>query len=185
MNMTRINRLAPEHAEGKTKTLYENVHKQLGTVPNLFQTLGQSSAVLEFYLNQVSALAGGVLKPAVREKIALVTASANACDYCASAHTVLGKMAGIDEAELAQNLLGRSEDPKTERALVFAKRIVQTRGKISDAELSALRSEGYTDAEIVEIIAHVGLNIFTNYFNHIAETEIDFPLVTTSNLNHA
>ncbi len=177
--MPRINPLSPEHAEGKTKTLYDTVHRQLGAVPNIFQTLGQAPAVLDAYLSQVSALAGGTLSPALREQIALVTASINACDYCASAHTALGKMAGLDEPELALNLQGNSVNPKTEIALVFAERIVQSRGAINDAELEAVRAAGYSDEEIIEIIAHVGLNIFTNYFNHIAETDIDFPLVAT------
>jgi AhpD family alkylhydroperoxidase len=107
----------------------------------------------------------------------LVTAGTNDCDYCASAHTLLGKHAGVPAAEAADNLRGRAADPRVQTALAFAKAIVVDRGRISTSQLQEVRTVGYSDAEIVEIIAHVALNTFTNYFNHIAVTEIDFPVV--------
>ena len=103
--------------------------------------------------------------------------SGNGCDYCASAHTVMGKGAGVAEVELALNLKAESTDARTQAALTFAKKVVEARGRVSDADVATLREAGYDDGEIVEIVMHIGLNLFTNYFNHIVDTEIDFPVV--------
>lgn len=179
--MSRINLIEPTRAQGKARKLLEAVHQQLGSIPNLFKGFANSPAVLESYLAQVKALSGGALSPGLREQIALTVAGENRCNYCASAHTYLGRKAGVAPDELAKNLLGRSGEEKTEAALVFAGAIVESRGHIQGADLKAVREAGYSETEITEIIAHVALNIFTNYFNHIAETEVDFPFVNAEN----
>jgi AhpD family alkylhydroperoxidase len=135
---------------------------------------------LEGYLAFNSALGRGVLPAGLREQIAVAVAGANECDYCASAHTALGKGAGVSAEELARNLQGGSADGKTQKALRFVRTVVSKRGHVSDADVLALREAGFNDAEVVEIVAHIGLNMFTNYFNHIADTEIDFPVVRTT-----
>jgi len=175
--MQRINALDLAAAPTASQDILAAVQKRLGMVPNLHKTIAHSPAALQGYVRQSEALAGGVLPPALREQIALVAAGTNDCDYCASAHTLLGKHAGVKADEAAENLRGRATDPRAQTALAFAKAIVEDRGRVSDSQLQALRSAGFTDAEVVEIIAHVALNIFTNYFNHIASTEIDFPVV--------
>lgn len=157
----------------------------LGGTPNMFTTLAHSSAVLGFYLGGAGALAGSKISSALREQVALTVAGANRCDYCASAHTALGKMQKIAEGELAENLKARSSDAKTEAALKFAHTVVHRQGHITDADLEAVRRAGYSDGDVLEIVAVVALNIFTNYINHIAGTEIDFPLVSTSNVTNA
>jgi AhpD family alkylhydroperoxidase len=116
----------------------------------------------------------------LREQIAVTLAGANQCDYCASAHTFLGKKAGISEIELADNLAGGSQDGKTATALRFARAVAENRGQIGDEELQRVRDAGFSEAEIVEIIAHVCMNLLTNIFNNIADTEVDFPRVNTS-----
>jgi len=177
--MARIRPVDPSKVQGKTRTLLEAVEKQLGNVPNIFKGFANSPAALEFYLSQTKSLAGGVLDPKLREQIAVAMAGTNQCDYCASAHTFLGKKAGVSPAELAANLDGRSGDVKTGAALRFAGAIAETRGRIDDEDLERIRAAGFSEAEIVEIIAHVAMNIFTNYFNNVANTEIDFPRVYT------
>jgi uncharacterized peroxidase-related enzyme len=178
--MARIKPIELSMAEGKSRELLEAVKKQMGTVLNIFKGFAHSPAALEFYLAQSKALAGGVLKAKLREQIAVTLAGANQCDYCASAHTFLGKKTGISEAELADNLAGRSRDGKTATALGFARAIAENRGQIGDEDLQQVRDAGFSEAEIVEIIAHVGMNLFTNIFNNIADTEVDFPRVDTS-----
>ena len=180
--MIRIHPIELAQADEKTKALYDAVHKQLGTVPNLFKTFAQSHAVLASYLQQTATLAGGVLDPKIREQIALVTAGKNQCNYCASAHTLLGSMAGIDAQELATNLNGKSENNKTQAALNFSASIVDSHGQVDNDDLTNIRKAGFSEGEIVEIVAHTCLNIFTNYFNNIAGTEVDFPLVSTLNV---
>ena len=180
--MIRIQPIESAQADDKTKALYNAVQKQLGSVPNLFKTIAQSHAALTGYLQQTASLANGVLNPQLREQIALVTAGKNQCNYCASAHSLLGKMAGIDEQERTSNLHGKSGNTKTQAALDFSASIVDNRGQVSDNDLTNVRKAGYSEGEIVEIVAHTCVNIFTNYFNNIAGTEVDFPLVSTLNL---
>ncbi len=183
--MPRIEPVNPEQTTGKANELLSAVKSQMGSVPNIFNTLAQSPVALEAFLNFNTALGQGVLTPAVREQIALTVAGKNQCDYCASAHTLLGKGAGVDEEELARNLNGSSTDEKTNAVLTFSQKIVDQRGGISDDDFNALRNAGYSDDAIIEIIAHIAINTFTNYFNRIAQTEIDFPVVSTTNVAKA
>jgi uncharacterized peroxidase-related enzyme len=175
--MQRIPALTTAAAPAASQPMLEAVHKKLGMVPNLIKTFAHSPAVLKYYLAGSEALGAGTLPAALREQIALVTAGANGCDYCASAHTLMGKGAGLTATEMADNLRGRSGNAKTQAALDFAAAVVATRGRVSDAQLQAVRSAGYADGELVEMVATVVSNIFTNYFNHVAGTVIDFPVV--------
>jgi uncharacterized peroxidase-related enzyme len=177
--MPRIQPINVEQAQGKAKDLLDGVHKSLGLVPNIFSTFVHSPAALESYLASGKALSSGKLSAQLREQIALAVAGENSCDYCASAHTALGKGTGLDDLELARNLKAESSNLQIGAALKFVKTVVAKRGDISNADLQQARDAGYDDGEIIEIVAHVAHNIFTNYFNHIAETDIDFPVVET------
>ncbi|HWJ17257.1 MAG TPA: peroxidase-related enzyme [Geobacterales bacterium] len=183
--MQRINALTPSTAPAAAKTLLDAAHKKIGMLPNLYATLAHSPAALQAYLQQTEALTAGVLAPALREQLALVTAGVNGCDYCASAHTLLGKRAGLPAGEAASNLKGQSADTKTQAALDFASAILSSRGHVSDAQLQHVRAAGFNDAQIVEIVAHLAMNTFTNYLNNIAKTVIDFPHVSTATAHAA
>lgn len=176
--MTRLKVSNPEIATGKTKELYNVIQGRLGMVPNMMQTMGNSAAFLEGYLNLGDALNTGKLGANTGELIALTVAEANGCDYCLSAHSFIGtnlmKMeAGvIDAARSAE-----SADGKTNAVLKFAKTLVSKKGQVSDADINLVKQAGVTEAEIGEIVGYVALNILTNYFNIVAKTEIDFPVV--------
>jgi uncharacterized peroxidase-related enzyme len=144
-------------------------------VPNLIATMASSPAVARAYLGFAQALAGGTLPRRLREQIALVVGEANACSYCVAAHTALGRRAGLTEAETKEARRASSQDGKERAALVFARKVVQDRGVVADADVERLRRAGYTEGEIGEIVANVALSIFTNYFNHVVGTEVDFP----------
>lgn len=178
--MPRIERIDEAQAAPRTAELLATVRKQLGGVPNILGTLAQSPAALSGYLGLAGGLATGRLSPRLREQIALAIAGANQCDYCASAHTALGRRVGIETDELERNLEGISIDDAVQAALLFARRIIATRGRVDDHDLKSVRSAGYSDEEIVEIVGHTALNVFTNYFNHVAGTDIDFPVVAAS-----
>lgn len=177
--MPRIQPIDPAAATGKTKELLDGVQAKLGMTPNLIRTFAQSPAVLGAYLGFSGSLAGSTLSASLKEQLAVAIAGESRCDYCASAHTLLGKGAGVAADELALNLIGQSSDAKTAKALDFARAVVAKRGRVGDQDLANVRAAGWSEAEITEIVAVVALNLFTNYFNHIAETEIDFPLVDT------
>lgn len=183
--MQRIPSIDPSKVSAKVNETLEAVKKKIGMVPNLFKVFAQSEAVLNAYLGQSEALSHVSLSAQLREQLAVAIAGINSCDYCASAHTLMGKGTGVSEAELKSNLEGSSADAKTQAALTFARKVVEARGQLADSDLHAVRAAGYSNAEIVEIIALVGLNLFTNYTNHIAATEIDFPHVSTSSARKA
>ena len=166
-------------APAASQPLLEAVKKQLGVVPNLFRLVANSPAALQGYLGLSGALGKGALPAATRERIALAVAEINGCDYCLSAHTYLGKnLAKLDEAEIAANRKGASNDPKADAAVRFAARVARERGHVNDEDLRAVKLAGYDDAQVIEIVLHVALNTWTNYINTVAETDIDFPVVT-------
>lgn len=177
--MSRITTPASiEASPAASQSLLQAVKMQLGVVPNLFRVVGNSPAALEGYLGLNGALGKGKLDAKTRERIALAVAEVNGCDYCLAAHSYLAKnLAKLDEAEIAANRSGASNDPKADAAVSFAAKIVRERGHVATADLEAVRAAGYGDAEIIEIVLHVALNTLTNYVNDVAGTDIDFPAV--------
>jgi uncharacterized peroxidase-related enzyme len=175
--MTRIQPINYEHSTGKARELLDAVKAKLGRTPNMMKTMAQSPAVLEAYLNFSGALGGGKLNARLREQIALNSAEINGCGYCASAHTAIGKIVGLDEDAILAARNGNAAEAKTDAALKFARTVIVNRGEVSDADLQAVKDAGFSDGEVGEIVANVALNIFTNYFNEIVKTDIDFPKV--------
>jgi uncharacterized peroxidase-related enzyme len=175
--MARIQPISYEEATGKVKELLTGVKQALGMTPNMMKTMAQSPAVLEAYLNFSATLGGGSLDAKLREQIALVSAEVNGCGYCAAAHTAIGKMIGLGEDEILAARKGHSVDARANAALQFARNVIVNRGEISDADLQAVKDVEFSDGEISEVLATVALNIFTNYFNLIARTDVDFPRV--------
>lgn len=166
-------------APASAQPMLEAVKRQLGVVPNLFRLVANSPAALEGYLGLSGALAKGRLPAPTRERIALAVAEINGCSYCLSAHAYLGKnLAKLDDAEIAANRAGASNDPKADAAVRFAAKVATARGHVSDEDLRAVRLAGYDDAQVIEIVQHVALNTWTNYINEVAQTEIDFPVVS-------
>ena len=137
--------------------------------------MANSPAVANAYLGFSQSLSTGLLPARLREQIALVVGETNGCDYCLATHTALGKGAGLSEQETCDARRAIATDDKVRVALVFARKVVSDQGNVSDEDVYQVRGAGYTDGEIAEIVANVALNIFTNYFNHVAGTEVDFP----------
>ena len=175
--MPRIQPIYPKQASGRSVELLSQVEQKLGMVPNLLSTLAHSPAALQAYLGFSEALDDSSLSPQLREQIALTVSEANGCGYCVAAHCAIGTATGLTDTDLTDARRAGSPESKVEAALQFARRIVDKKGQISDDDLHRVRRAGYGDAEITEIIAVVAGMIFTNYFNLIADTEIDFPQV--------
>ncbi len=172
-------RIAPvthTSANDATKSLLDSVQNTMGMVPNVIATMAHSPVVTQAYLGLNQGLSGGSLDPKLQERLALAIGEFNDCSYCVSAHCALGSKAGLerDEIERARHA---DSDCETARAILqFARTIVERRGRVSDQDIAEVRSKGLGDREIVEILGHVALNTLTNYLNHIAGTEIDFPV---------
>jgi uncharacterized peroxidase-related enzyme len=178
--MSRLAIPAREDVPDASKPILDAVHKQLGMVPAMFRLIASSPAVLQGFTANNGALAK-TLDVKTRERIALAVAQVNGCDYCLSAHSYLGlNLAKITPEEIALNRRGGSGDAKADAALRFAVEAVRERGHVSNADINSVRAAGFDDGEIVEIIAVVAENIFTNLLNVVAETDIDFPVVRTT-----
>ena len=169
-----------------TQALVENTgdvtRAELDAVPNFIRVLANSPAALNGFLGLFSVAHEGTLDPLTRERIALAVAEQNACQYCVSAHTALGRKAGLDNAEMLANRKGTSSDEKAAAALAFTQALVENTGDVTRAELDAVRAAGHDDEEVVEIITHVALNLFTNLIGKAAQVDIDFPKIE---LRHA
>jgi uncharacterized peroxidase-related enzyme len=176
--MPRLNPIDPVHADLRAKPLLDAVHKKLGLTPNMMKTMATSPAVLKGYLDFAGALGGASVSARTQELVAIAVAETNGCDYCLSAHTAIGGLFKIPAAELDAARDARNPDAKTAATLRFARQVVATRGMVGDAEVAALRAAGVTDAELAEIVAIAALNVFTNLFNNVAGTDVDFPRVS-------
>lgn len=177
--MSRLNTPATiDAAPAATHASLRAVEKQLGGVPNLFRVVANSPAALTGYLQLSAASAQGGLDAATRERIALAVAELNGCGYCHAAHSFLGrKVAKLDDTEITANRSGASNDPKADAAVRFAAAVVRQRGRVSNDQVQAVLSAGYSDAQVLDILLAVALNTFTNYVNEVVQTEIDFPAV--------
>lgn len=172
--MPRLTAVNPTEATGKTKDLFAAVNAKLGMVPNMMRTMAASPAVLEAYLG-FSGTLNSTLDAREREQIALAVAEANGCDYCAAAHSLIGKMVGLAPEAILAARQAAAASPRQQALLTLAVAVANSRGKVSDAELAAARAAGLDDAAIAEVVANVALNVFTNFFNNVAQTTIDFP----------
>ena len=180
-----MNRIIPvelDRAGGKTKQLFDAVQAKLGSVPNLFRVLGAAPAALDGYLAFSNALASGALNAKVREQIALTVAESNLCGYCLSAHTYIGGKLGLTTGEIADARRADANTDTTRAVLKLARSIVVKRGEVCDETLRDARTAGLTDGDIIETVANVAVNIFTNYVNHVAQTMVDFPEVKPGDL---
>jgi uncharacterized peroxidase-related enzyme len=173
--MSRLTQIAPETAGDRARGLLDAVKNKLGLVPNMMRAMANSPAVLDGYLQLSGALGKGRLPARLREQIALAVAQANGCDYCLAAHSAIGKMVGLTAEQIHDSRLGTAIDPKADALIRFAVKVVQTRGRVSDADLDEVRAAGFDDGAIAEVVAQVALDVFTNYFNTVAATDLDFP----------
>lgn len=179
--MSRLPLATASNAPAASQPLLDQVQAAFGATPNMFRVVANSPAALQAMWGFFGALGGGTLPAKLGEQIAVAVADRNACHYCLAAHTALGRKAGASADEMSEAQAGRSSDPKTAAALSFALKLVEHRGAASDADVQALRDAGFDDGQLVEILAHVALNLFTNYVNVAFDTPVDFPAIKLRN----
>jgi uncharacterized peroxidase-related enzyme len=174
---SRIALVTPADTTGERQQLLAQIQGAFGATPNMFKAVANSTAALKSMWGAFGALGGGVINAKLGEQIAVAIADRNDCEYCLAAHTALGRKAGASAEEMSAAQAGQSADPKTAAALRFAVAVVNNRAQIADEDVVALRDAGFNDEEIVEILAHVALNLFTNYVNVAFKVPVDFPSV--------
>lgn len=175
--MSRIPLQSQDTAPAASRPLLSQIHAAFGTVPAMFRAVANSPAALASMWGSFGALGGGALPAKLGEQIAVAVADRNRCRYCLAAHTLLGRKTGATDEEMAEAQAGRSRDPRTAAALAFALKVVERRADVAEADVAALRQAGFDDGAIVEILAHVALNLFTNYVNVAFDVPVDFPEV--------
>ena len=175
--MSRIKIITDQAANTDQKALFDAIHGQLGIVPNFLRVIGNSPVALKSFLGLYGIAGAGSLDPLTRERIALALAEQNACEYCVSAHTAIGRKAGLSGAEMQANRVGTSHDAKAAAAVKFARTLVEHKGGVSVQDIAEVRKAGYNDADLVEIIMHVGMNLITNILGKASRVDIDFPQV--------
>ena len=175
--MSRIDLVTNDNASAAAQPVLAQIHAAFGATPNMFRAVANSPAALASMWGAFGALGSGTLDAKLGEQIAVAIADQNDCHYCLAAHTALGRKAGASSEEMAAAQAGQSHDPKTAAALHFAVTVVRQRAKITAADVGALRTAGFADGEIMEIMAHVALNLFTNYVNVAFDLPLDFPQV--------
>jgi len=175
MAMARIQPVEVSEAQGKVKETFGQIERGLGRVPGMFRTLGRSPAALQAMWGFFGAMGGSTLPAKLREQIALAVGQANGCGYCVDAHAAIGKHAGLTDAEVEAARRWRAGDARSQAALHFASALLEKKGHVSDADVAAVRAAGFDDGQVLEILAVVMQNVFTNWVNHVAETASDFP----------
>lgn len=174
--MPRLYVVSPEQATGSVKESYAAVTKEMGKVFNIFQGMGNSSAALNAYLAMSAALAEGELSPEERELVYLAVSENNGCHYCVSAHTMVAtQQLGVSEEDALKARQFQASNEKHAALLKFIGRVITTKGFVSDDELSEVQEAGYSDGQIAEAVAYIGLATYSNLFNHVHDTPLDFP----------
>jgi uncharacterized peroxidase-related enzyme len=176
ITMSRVS-LQSQSAPAASQPLLAQIQQAFGATPNMFKAVANSPAALQSMWAAFGALGKGTLGARLGEQIAVAIANRNRCEYCLAAHTVLGQQAGATATDMAEAQLGRSRDARTAAALAFALKVVEQRAQLTDTDVAHLRGAGFDDGQIVEILAHVAFNLFTNYINVALDVPVDFPKV--------
>ena len=175
--MNRVPLIDRNATSVERKQTLDAIHAAFGATPAMFRAVANSPAALNSMWGSFAALGGGAIGARLGEQIAVAIANRNACNYCLAAHTALGMKAGMSAEVMAAAQAGESSEPKTRAALQFALKLVEQRGQVDAADVENVRKAGFTDEEIVEILAQVALKLFTNYVNIALEVPVDFPTV--------
>jgi uncharacterized peroxidase-related enzyme len=174
--MSRVN-IDTSKSPAASQAVLGQIQLAFGATPNMFKAVSNSPAALQSMWAAFGALGSGTLGAKLGEQIAVAIANRNRCEYCLAAHTVLGKNAGVTAEEITAAQIGQSADPRTAAALKFALKVVSDRAQISAGDVAELHEVGFKDEQVVEIIAHVALNLYTNYINVALDIPVDFPKV--------
>lgn len=172
---SRVTPISPEQAKPEVKEIYKGIQQKMGALPNIFKNMGNSLSTLEGYLGLSKGVEHSSLSPKLKEQIALAVGQANDCHYCLAAHNLGAKKAGVSDQDILLARKGDSQDPKTKAILKFVKLVIEKKAHVTDQDVQTLKAAGVSDQELVEIVMVITINLFTNYFNIITNTVLDFP----------
>jgi uncharacterized peroxidase-related enzyme len=174
--MARVKLIDPEKAEGRTKEVFERVKSYYKMVPGLQKGLAHLPETTDALWTLSLITAGeGSIREELKRVFFAVTAHEVECEYCTAAHmlALLGK--DWSQEECVEVVSGRPSPRLTEKenaAVDFARQVARRPAAVSDEMTDEVRAAGWTDAEIVEIVAAVALMRYTS----TVASALDVPL---------
>jgi uncharacterized peroxidase-related enzyme len=180
--MSRIAPVNPTDAAGRARDVLDFVDSAFGRIPNSVRVLAKSPVALAGWWSFQDVLGTGTLPRSVHEQLAVLTANTNGCEYCLSGHTAAARAAGVSAEDVAAARHAKASDPLAAAALEFAAAVLADRGDVANDTLDTARRAGLDDGDLLEIVAIVAINTFTNYYNRLAQPELDFPPVQLERL---
>ena len=173
--MQRINPVTLDQAPADSKPVLEHIKSTFGKIPNIFTTMAISPTTLNSMMACFEVLSQGELAGVKHEAIGLRVSQLNGCEYCLAAHTGMAKKAGANDEEIMHFRKGVSTDPQIQALLNLASEMVETRGDVTEETIEVAREAGVTDSQLCEAVMIVAFFTFTNYFNDLVQTDVDFP----------
>ena len=175
--MTRTVALTPEQVPAESRPTLDAFTKNIGFTPNMMASFAQSPIAFNARATLLSSLSKA-LDVKTRDSIGLAVSEVNGCNYCLGVHSFTAEhMAKLPADEIILARKGHATDPKRDAAVQFARKVIETRGQVSDADLQAVRDAGHTEANVIEIVALVAMYSLTNFFNNVFDPDKDFPAV--------
>lgn len=175
--MSRLFNLPVAESTGHAAQLYSAIKAAIGVVPNAYVDIGSNSPIaLETLLNIDGALKKGTLSAKEGEVVKLVVSQTADCDYCLAAHTLIGKKTGLSKEDILAIRRGTpSSDSRLDTLAAFTRELISTNGTMSASAVEKIKAADFTDTQIVEIVLSITSITFTNLFNRINDTVLDFP----------
>lgn len=178
--MTALSVPTREQVTESNQAIFDQLQGALGFVPNLYAYYAKNEHSLSSYLSFANRKS--TLSKKVKEAINLVVSEVNGCDYCLSAHTVLGKMNGFTEEQILELRSGvASFDEKLDGLVRFAKQVASNNGKVSESARSEFFQSGWSESDLVEVVVSIGEKTISNYLHNITQIDIDFPVAVALN----
>src|ERR1700729_3074904 len=176
--MTRTTTLKLDQVPAESKPTLDAFTKNIGFTPNMMAAFAQSPIAFNAWATLLGSLSK-VLDVKTRDSIGLAVSEVDGCNYCLTVHSFTAEhMAKLPADEIILARKGHASDSKRDAAVQFARKVIETRGNVSDADLKAVRDAGYTEANVIEIVALVSMYSLTNFLNNVFDREKDFPAVT-------
>lgn len=175
--MARAAALKPEQVPAESKSTFDTFSKNIGFTPNMMATFAQSPIAFNAWATLLGSLSKA-LDVKTRDSIGLAVSEVNGCNYCLTVHSFTAeRMAKLPAEDIVLARQGHARDPKRDAAVQFARKVTESRGHVTDADVQTVRDAGYTDANIMEIVALVAMYSLTNFFNNVFHPDQDFPAV--------
>jgi uncharacterized peroxidase-related enzyme len=178
--MSRVKQIEVEQASGLVKNLFGKVEQGLGVIPNMFRCMANSTMAFDGFMKMKASLGAGKLEPRFQKLTTLAASEFNGCEYCVAANTKMSVDAGqLTDQECLDARRFMAQAPREAALLAFVKRVLETKGQVSDNDLAALRDQGFEDEDVVEILAYIVITTMTNYMSSVGHPDLDFPEAPT------